>query len=227
MHKTSGSCYLDDCLSVNLSLAVWTLNWLVLVWLFAGCCNYLVSCTWVTTWIETLYQCCWYTPLSPDLHYKCSILVKYIALLSLLSLLNGLVFIYIKCSDCLLSDMWAVGCIFAELLTLKPLFQGQEVKATPNPFQVLKMTFKTRFDYLLLVEISRCIYHLCSLIDHLLGWIVYLFLLILELVVVLDYFPTFSLPCLVFVVAAICFRLPWSLSSRARLPIDMNIYDYV
>lgn len=32
--------------------------------------------------------------------------------------------------------MWAVGCIFAELLTLKPLFQGVEVKATPNPFQV-------------------------------------------------------------------------------------------
>jgi len=34
-------------------------------------------------------------------------------------------------------DMWAVGCIFAELLTLKPLFQGAEVKATSNPFQVL------------------------------------------------------------------------------------------
>ncbi|GAV68680.1 Pkinase domain-containing protein [Cephalotus follicularis] len=32
-------------------------------------------------------------------------------------------------------DMWAVGCIFAELLTLKPLFQGQEAKSTPNPFQ--------------------------------------------------------------------------------------------
>ena len=36
--------------------------------------------------------------------------------------------------------MWAVGCIFAELLTLKPLFQGVEVKATPNPFQVLYIT---------------------------------------------------------------------------------------
>ncbi|XP_029125272.1 cyclin-dependent kinase E-1 isoform X1 [Cajanus cajan] len=33
-------------------------------------------------------------------------------------------------------DMWAVGCIFAELLTLKPLFQGAEVKATSNPFQL-------------------------------------------------------------------------------------------
>ncbi|KAL6519977.1 Cyclin-dependent kinase E-1 [Orobanche hederae] len=33
-------------------------------------------------------------------------------------------------------DMWAMGCIFAELLTLKPLFQGQEVKGTPNPFQL-------------------------------------------------------------------------------------------
>uniref|UniRef100_A0A0E0F103 [RNA-polymerase]-subunit kinase n=1 Tax=Oryza meridionalis TaxID=40149 RepID=A0A0E0F103_9ORYZ len=33
-------------------------------------------------------------------------------------------------------DMWAVGCIFAELLTLKPLFQGVEAKATPNPFQL-------------------------------------------------------------------------------------------
>lgn len=33
-------------------------------------------------------------------------------------------------------DMWAVGCIFAELLTLKPLFQGAEVKGTPNHFQV-------------------------------------------------------------------------------------------
>lgn len=35
-------------------------------------------------------------------------------------------------------DMWAVGCIFAELLTLKPLFQGAEVKAIPNPFQVVE-----------------------------------------------------------------------------------------
>lgn len=35
-------------------------------------------------------------------------------------------------------DMWAVGCIFAELLTLKPLFQGAEVKGTPNHFQVLE-----------------------------------------------------------------------------------------
>jgi cyclin-dependent kinase 8/11 len=33
-------------------------------------------------------------------------------------------------------DMWAVGCIFAELLTLKPLFQGVEDKSTPNPFQL-------------------------------------------------------------------------------------------
>ncbi|KDP25262.1 hypothetical protein JCGZ_20418 [Jatropha curcas] len=33
-------------------------------------------------------------------------------------------------------DMWAVGCIFAELLTLKPLFQGAEAKSTPNPFQI-------------------------------------------------------------------------------------------
>ncbi|KAL5982604.1 protein kinase superfamily [Asimina triloba] len=30
-------------------------------------------------------------------------------------------------------DMWAVGCIFAELLTLKPLFQGQEAKGHPTP----------------------------------------------------------------------------------------------
>jgi len=33
-------------------------------------------------------------------------------------------------------DMWDVGCIFAELITLKPLFQGVEVKASPNPFQL-------------------------------------------------------------------------------------------
>jgi cyclin-dependent kinase 8/11 len=39
-------------------------------------------------------------------------------------------------------DMWAVGCIFAELLTLKPLFQGVEAKATPNPFQVWAFTLK-------------------------------------------------------------------------------------
>ncbi|XP_062094992.1 uncharacterized protein LOC133800868 isoform X2 [Humulus lupulus] len=37
------------------------------------------------------------------------------------------------------TNMWAVGCIFAELLTLKPLFQGAEVKATPNPFQIFKV----------------------------------------------------------------------------------------
>ena len=44
--------------------------------------------------------------------------------------------------------MWAVGCIFAELLTLKPLFQGAEVKATPNPFQVLDaMTYTALWFY--------------------------------------------------------------------------------
>ena len=37
-------------------------------------------------------------------------------------------------------DMWAVGCIFAELLTLKPLFQGAEAKSTPNPFSSINLT---------------------------------------------------------------------------------------
>ncbi|OAE30079.1 hypothetical protein AXG93_1474s1250 [Marchantia polymorpha subsp. ruderalis] len=42
-------------------------------------------------------------------------------------------------------DMWAVGCIFAELLTLKPLFQGIEDKNGQNPFQLdqLDKIFKT------------------------------------------------------------------------------------
>uniref|UniRef100_A0A9I9EEP2 Uncharacterized protein n=1 Tax=Cucumis melo TaxID=3656 RepID=A0A9I9EEP2_CUCME len=31
--------------------------------------------------------------------------------------------------------LWAVGCIFVELLTLKPLIQGQEVKGPLNPFK--------------------------------------------------------------------------------------------
>jgi cyclin-dependent kinase 8/11 len=32
-------------------------------------------------------------------------------------------------------DVWAAGCIFAELCTLKPLFQGQECKLPGSPFQ--------------------------------------------------------------------------------------------
>lgn len=32
-------------------------------------------------------------------------------------------------------DVWAAGCIFAELLTLRPLFQGQERKTPGNVFQ--------------------------------------------------------------------------------------------
>ncbi|KAJ6691187.1 CELL DIVISION PROTEIN KINASE [Salix koriyanagi] len=40
-------------------------------------------------------------------------------------------------------DMWAVGCIFAELLTLKPLFQGAEAKSTPNPFQLDQLDHPT------------------------------------------------------------------------------------
>lgn len=32
-------------------------------------------------------------------------------------------------------DVWAAACIFAELLMLKPLFQGQEKKQGGNPFQ--------------------------------------------------------------------------------------------
>lgn len=50
-------------------------------------------------------------------------------------------------------DMWAVGCIFAELLTLKPLFQGAEVKATPNPFQV--QIFLGFFDLLMFIALIK------------------------------------------------------------------------
>ncbi len=32
-------------------------------------------------------------------------------------------------------DVWAAACIWAELLMLRPLFQGQERKAPGNPFQ--------------------------------------------------------------------------------------------
>ena len=35
-------------------------------------------------------------------------------------------------------DMWSVGCIFAELILLRPIFKGDEVKAEPKkpmPFQ--------------------------------------------------------------------------------------------
>ena len=32
-------------------------------------------------------------------------------------------------------DVWAAGCIFAELLTLRPLFPGNEVKSPSNAFQ--------------------------------------------------------------------------------------------
>lgn len=32
-------------------------------------------------------------------------------------------------------DLWAAGCIFAELLTLQPLFQGEDAKDGHNPFQ--------------------------------------------------------------------------------------------
>ena len=42
--------------------------------------------------------------------------------------------------------MWAVGCIFAELLTLKPLFQGMEDKSTHNPFQVYFQLNMQRFN---------------------------------------------------------------------------------
>ncbi|KAF6152816.1 hypothetical protein GIB67_004645 [Kingdonia uniflora] len=60
------------------------------------------------------------------------------------TILNVVVTIWYRAPELLLGakhytsavDMWAVGCIFAELLTLKPLFQGVEVKATPNPFQL-------------------------------------------------------------------------------------------
>ena len=34
--------------------------------------------------------------------------------------------------------MWAIGCIFAELITTKPVFRGQQVEMTHkdrNPFQ--------------------------------------------------------------------------------------------
>uniref|UniRef100_A0A6N2N0V4 Protein kinase domain-containing protein n=1 Tax=Salix viminalis TaxID=40686 RepID=A0A6N2N0V4_SALVM len=55
---------------------------------------------------------------------------------------NGVVEHLVSCTEFLAKhytsaiDMWAVGCIFAELLTLKPLFQGAEAKSTPNPFQL-------------------------------------------------------------------------------------------
>lgn len=81
--------------------------------------------------------------------------------------------------------MWAVGCIFAELLTLKPLFQGAEVKATPNPFQVeccLWLYMVSKFSFLDCLSIFRMqfpklyylqtfcdpyniVFHFCSLIN--------------------------------------------------------------
>lgn len=36
-------------------------------------------------------------------------------------------------------DMWAIGCIFGELITLKPLFQGEERKQPPTAFQAHQM----------------------------------------------------------------------------------------
>ena len=33
-------------------------------------------------------------------------------------------------------DVWAIGCIFGELISLKPLFQGDERKQPPNAFQI-------------------------------------------------------------------------------------------
>jgi len=32
-------------------------------------------------------------------------------------------------------DVWAAGCIFAELMTMRPLFQGEEKKQSGSPFQ--------------------------------------------------------------------------------------------
>ncbi|XP_057538998.1 cyclin-dependent kinase E-1 isoform X6 [Amaranthus tricolor] len=54
-------------------------------------------------------------------------------------------------------DMWAVGCIFAELLTLKPLFQGTEVKGTPNHFQLdqLDKIFKVLDKWPILVNLPH------------------------------------------------------------------------
>lgn len=54
-----------------------------------------------------------------------------------------------------ITDMWAVGCIFAELLTLRPLFQGIEVKANPNPFQVV---------FLLLLLLFYLLFNICHII---------------------------------------------------------------
>lgn len=55
-----------------------------------------------------------------------------------------------------ITDMWAVGCIFAELLTLRPLFQGIEVKANPNPFQVVFL--------LLLLLLFYLLFNICHII---------------------------------------------------------------
>lgn len=37
-------------------------------------------------------------------------------------------------------DIWAIGCIFAELITLRPLFQGYECKSRASAFQASQMT---------------------------------------------------------------------------------------
>jgi len=42
-----------------------------------------------------------------------------------------------------LIDIWAVGCIFAELLTLRPIFKGEEAKMDNKknvPFQKNQLT---------------------------------------------------------------------------------------
>ena len=72
--------------------------------------------------------------------------------------------------------MWAVGCIFAELLTLKPLFQGAEVKATPNPFQVLDT-----ITYCIMILYLNIVMDVASILLPCQFWILKIFLFHLQL----------------------------------------------
>lgn len=64
--------------------------------------------------------------------------------------------------SCSAVDTWAAGCIMAELLMLRPLFQGEEDKRTPDSFQQDQLD---RWEGPVLVVLRctvPCMVHMCA-----------------------------------------------------------------
>ena len=96
----------------------------------------MVSCSRAIAWCETLYQSSWYVSMVLTLMPSTRPLVYFVSTKD--SIPRKATILCQQRMSFMNIDIWAIGCIFAELLMLRPIFKGEEAKMDNKkniPFQ--------------------------------------------------------------------------------------------